>query len=71
MSFKYEVTYTKRFVPGSLLHDIEITEADSNITLDIAVQRVKWCREHKDVPVTACAGSDYTISSYDVKILEL
>lgn len=68
---KYAITYTKRFVPGSLLDGIEFDEVAKDITLDQAIPLVRWCRDHKDVPVKACAGSDYTITSYDVAITEL
>lgn len=68
---KYAITYTQKFVLGSLLEGLTYDVVEKDITLDIAVHVVKWCREHKDVQVQSCAGSDYTISSYDVAITEL
>ena len=68
---KYAITYTKRFVPGSLLEGLTYDVVEKDITLDQAIPLVRWCREHKDVPVKACAGSDYTITGYDVAITEL
>jgi len=68
---KYAITYTQKFVLGSLLEGLTYDVVEKDITLDQALPLVKWCREHKDVPVKACAGSDYTISSYDVAITEL
>lgn len=57
------VTFTKHFVPGSILENLTYDEVMPFPTQDSADRFISFLRKHTNEPVKACAGSCYIVSN--------
>lgn len=61
-----KVTFTKTFVPGSILEGLTYDETIEFGSQDSTDKFVSFLKKHTDKPVKACAGSNYTVSNIEV-----
>ena len=64
---RYNVSYTKVFIPGSSLEGIRYPETESGLTIEQAEQRRVWAQIHQSKPVRAYCSSHYTIADFTVE----
>jgi len=70
----YKVSYTKVFVPGSILEGLKYVETTLGSTrkgmTEIEVSLlIEWAQRHEVIPVNACGGSNYTVENVTVTVL--
>jgi hypothetical protein len=66
----YKVSYTKVFVPGSILEGLEYvtTIDDLNLTISDVARLVNWCKRAETKPVDVFGGSAFTVKDVTVTV---
>ena len=71
-----KISYTKVFVPVSILNGLTYDEivmgSDGKGMTEIETSLfIEWAQAAKDIPVIACAGSNYTVTNVTVTEIAL